>query len=255
MPTSGVWTEAATVRSHEVTPHGTVSMPMLCTYLQAAAGRHADALGVSTRHLHANDQAWVLAHLCVEIEQLPRWEDEIVVETWPSGLDGLYATREFVLHVGEVPAVRASSAWLVFDTEKRRPARPPRQLNSIELPDRPPVLPHDWADLPRPERPDHTQTFAVRYHDLDVNRHVNNVRIMEWGLETLPPEMHDTFRCTAFSLQFKAEARLYDSIRAVAQVEPDGDERRVRHALRNADDDRTLAVARTHWSPRCEDAL
>ena len=92
--------------------------------------------------------------------------------------------------------------------------------------------------------------FAVRYRDLDVNRHVNNVRVVEWALETLPPDIHDTFRCTAFSLQFMAETRLHDSIRAVAQVEPDGDDRRARHVLRRADDDHALAVALTRWSSR-----
>lgn len=88
----------------------------------------------------------------------------------------------------------------------------------------------------------------MRYHDLDVNRHVNNVRVVEWALETLPPEIHDIFWCTAFSLQFMAETRLHDLIRAVAQVEPDGDDRRARHVLRRADDDHALAVALTRWS-------
>ena len=84
-----------------------------------------NALGVSGRRLRANDRAWVLAHLSMEIEQLPDWEVEVVVETWPSGLEGLHATREFVLRADGAPVLRASSAWLVFDLEKRRPARPP----------------------------------------------------------------------------------------------------------------------------------
>ena len=79
MSTPSVWTETATVRPHEVTPHGIISVPALCIHLQEAAGRHADALGVSGRRLRANDRAWVLAHLSMEIERLPDWGDDVVV--------------------------------------------------------------------------------------------------------------------------------------------------------------------------------
>jgi acyl-CoA thioesterase FadM len=77
------------------------------------------------RSLRAKHKAWILSLLHLTIDRLPRWEEEIVVETWPSGLDGLRATREFVLSVEGAAAARATSAWLVFDTERRQPARLP----------------------------------------------------------------------------------------------------------------------------------
>lgn len=251
---AGTWTESFTVRPHEITPHGTASVPTLCRYLQEAAGHHAEALGVSIQQLQTEDRAWVLAHLRLTINRLPEWEESITVETWPSGLDRLYATREFVLRVDETPVARATSAWLVFDTERRRPTRPPERLHTIELPDRPPVLSHDWADLPAPKRTDYERAFDVRYHDLDVNRHVNNVRVLEWALETLPAEHLDTHRCADVALQFKGETVLGDSVRAVAQMDKDDETLRVRHALHHTEDDRTLAVARSRWVPRADAA-
>lgn len=246
--TADIWTESFRVRPHEVTPTGTASLLALGTYLQEAAGHHAEALGVSMQALQAENQAWVLAHLHVAIDRLPKWEDEVTVETWPSDLDRLYATREFVLHADETAIAHATSTWLVLDTEARRPRRPPRMLYDLETPDRPPALPHDWDDLSLPERADHRRSFDVRYHDLDVNRHVNNVRYLEWALETLPPDLLDAHRCTSLALQFKAETTLGDPVQAAAQVEDTDDALDVRHALRHADDDRLLAVAHTQWA-------
>lgn len=245
-----VWTETNTVRGHEVTPDGRASVPALCMYLQEAAGHHAHALGVSIQRLQEEGKAWVLAHLHVDIDRYPRWEDDLVIKTWPSGLDGLYATREFILRTPDDETLaKATSAWLVFDVESRRPSRPPRRVYDLEPPARPNGLPHDWNDLPLPDETDHERAFEVRYHDLDVNHHANNLRLLEWVLETLPVEHLETHRCTAVALQFKAETTLGDSVKARAQVEDDRTGRHVRHALEHAGDGRTLVRATSEWEP------
>jgi acyl-ACP thioesterase len=272
--TAGVWTESFRVRSYEVTPKGTASVLVLGDYLQEAAGHHARDLGVSMQRLLDEGRAWVLAHLHLEIDRLPRWGETVAVATWPSGLDRLYATREFLLYAvdtaeasGAGPAdapppdeafARATSAWLMIDTDRRRPVRPPEAVRSIAPPDRPPALESPREDVPELERVDRERTFGVRYHDLDVNRHVNNVRYVEWAVETLPAAVHDRRRCTGLTLQFEAETTLDDTVHSAAQLVGDArsdgrpaasDALRVRHRLRAGNDGRTLARALTTWQP------
>jgi acyl-ACP thioesterase len=243
-----VWTQQVRVPSYHVTPRGTASVLALADYFQEAAGRHADALGVSMQDLLAEDRAWVLAHFRLEIDRLPRWNETITVETWPSGLERLFAMREVVFRDEEGAVLaQGTSAWLVIDTGRRRPVRPPAALYDIEMPDRPPPLGTDLDDLPAPDRADSERAFTVRYHDLDLNRHVNNVRYLEWALETLPPAVLDDRRCTALALQFEAEATRGDPVRATAQVEADETPLRARHRLAHADTEQTLALATTTW--------
>lgn len=244
-----VWTESLRVRGHEVTPRGTVALPALCTYLPDVAGRHAEALGVSMRSLRAEHKAWILSHLHLTIDRLPRWEEEVAVETWPSGLDGLRATREFVLSVEDTEVARATSAWLVFDTQRRRPARPPQTVRTLDPPDRPSVLPHKWEDVALPQRADYTQTFEARYSDLDLNRHVNSARLLEWALAPLPAEHLDAHACTEVRLQFRTEATLGDGVHSTIQLDETRDEHRARHALHRADDEQVLIAADTRWTP------
>lgn len=250
MPSPITWTETVSVRSSDLTPHGTASTPALCVYLQEAAGHHADALGVSMRQLREKAQAWVLSHMHLDLDRLPQEHETVVVETWPSGLDGLYTTREFVLSIDGAEMGRATSRWFVIDTERRRPVRPPRLLHDLDLPDRPPPHAHDFGDLPGPARIDHETAWTARYHDLDLNRHVNSVRYLEWALGTLPDDLLDAHRCTGLALHFRAEATAGTPVRATAQVDATDDGPTARHALHHAETDALLAAARTTWAPR-----
>jgi medium-chain acyl-[acyl-carrier-protein] hydrolase len=45
---------------------------------------------------------------------------------------------------------------------------------------------HRLNKLPKIDAADVESRFFVRYHDLDINQHVNNVRYIEWLLESIP---------------------------------------------------------------------
>jgi medium-chain acyl-[acyl-carrier-protein] hydrolase len=246
--TAGIWTEEVRVRSYDVTPQGTASVLALADYFQEAAGQHAAELGVSVEDLQENGQAWVLARLQMQMDRLPRRNETITLETWPSGLEGAFAHREFVVRDGtDTVLAGGTSRWFVIDVERRRPVRPPRALYDINVPNRPSPIETELNDLPTLSRVDHEQAFTARYHDLDLNRHVNNVRYLEWALETLPAAVLDERRCLALALQFESETTLGDPVQATAEQVEDGGTLRVRHRLAHAGSDQTLARAATTW--------
>src|SRR5690606_30622257 len=141
---------------------------------------------------------------------------EIVVETWPSGVDRLYATREFLVRSASGHELaRATSAWLLIDLARRRPVRMPDFVTSIRLPSRerpisdmPDRLPDPAGDHPGESS---THEIAVRYSDLDINGHVNNVTFAEWSLESVPVALRDTHTVRTLDLHFRAEARYGDT--------------------------------------------
>ncbi|HHP7239204.1 acyl-[acyl-carrier-protein] thioesterase [Longibacter sp.] len=249
MSTRSVWTESFPIRAYDITPRGTASPLAICDFLQEAAGNHADHLGVSMEDLLSDNRAWVLAFLHLEVDRYPSWHREVTLETWPSGLDGIYATREFVLSDDDGSCARATSAWFVIDTERRRPVRPPSILHDIDLPDRPRPLSKQQSKSSVPESaPLHERDFRVRYHDLDLNRHVNNVRYVEWAVETLDAGWLDAHVLSHLTLEFRAETTADDPVRAEAYAGVDADpETTFRHHLRHADSNRTLALASTRW--------
>jgi len=251
-PVSALTTHAP-LQPRDATLHGTLSLPALCTHLQDAAGTHADQLGVAQADLLKQNQSWVLARLQVELDRLPTWRDTLTIETWPSKLSGPFAQREFLFRVDAEAVGRATSTWIVFDQDRRRPTRPPRVLDDLVLPERPPALDEDIPEVPVPERADYTRRFRVRFHDLDLNRHVNNARYVAWALETLPIRWLDAHAARGLTLHFKSETTADTPVAAEATVFTGGSERapvRVVHHLYHAEDDTTLALAETHWVVR-----
>ena len=87
----------------------------------------------------------------------------------------------------------------------------------------------------------------MRYGDLDLNGHVNNVQYVAWAVETMPPAFIEAHRLTDLQIHFRAETH-YDDL-VLAKAGPDETERDVRwHRLIREGDGREVAVARTQWT-------
>lgn len=245
---AGTWTESFRVHSYEVGPHGHATLQTLCNYFQEAAGNHAEALGVSRDAMLARGTAWVLMRLRMQVDRYPAWQDEVQVETWPSGVDGLFATREFVLCDAEGCALgHGTSAWAVIDVARRRPTRVPDDLYAIEPPDRPRPLQFAGRRVAALERVDHARRFDVRFSDLDLNEHVNNVRYVEWAIEALPEATLTTQHPVEIDIGFRAETTFGERIVTEAQRLAEAEETAYLHAVRHAEDGRLAAQARTRW--------
>ena len=240
------WTEPFTVRSYEIGPDGRLRLPTLCDYLQEVAGNHATALGVATDQL--DGLAWLLARLQVEVERLPKWREEIAVETWPSAADGLYAQRDFLVTDADDRVIgRATSQWFVMDVARRRPTRLPAFVLAFDLLDRPHALPPNRESHVILEVIDAERLFSVRRSDLDLNDHVNNVRFVEWALEALPEVMRAGRQPYALDVQFRAESVYGDTVRSACGEAPDGDAAALLHSVTRKRDGEVLARARTVW--------
>lgn len=243
--TAGVWKETFRVRSYETDPGGHASIQTICNYLQEAAGNHAGEMGVAVDQLTRRNMTWVLARLRVEMEHYPAWRDEVTVETWPSGNDGLYATREFVATGAAGCVARASSTWLMIDFERRRPIRIPDFVASIELPDRPRPIAEMPARLPDLPAAIQSMQHPVRYSEIDLNGHVNNVRYVEWSVEALSAVFVETHRLAALDVHFRGEANYGDNV----VIEAGEVEALIySHLVRSGD--REMARARTVWLDR-----
>ncbi len=242
-------TETYRVRSYEVDADGRLSVPALFNLLQDAASNHAEALGVSIRHLRSENLTWVLSRLHLSIDAWPRWGDTLQVQTWPSGVDRLFALRDFrLLDGGGTPVGAAVSAWLVIRTATRRPVRISPFIERLHPLDAGHVLPPTFAKLPPLAPPAHEKRFRVRYRDLDINRHVNNVSYIEWAVEGVPRDRMSRAVLTGLEISYMAEAFLDDGILACCRAET-RDQSRFLHSIRQEASGRELARARTTWKP------
>src|SRR5690606_14216277 len=105
-----------------------------------------------------------------------------------------------------------SSLCVVLNTLRRRPeplAIPYHDL--IQYPDRKATtIPTGKIDLSKPAKT--ILTHQVKYSDLDIVGHVNNVKYMEWCLDSIDRELLDQNQIKAIHLNFLKENNYNDEI-------------------------------------------
>lgn len=173
------------VKTYECQADGNIKLFSLMQHLQEAAAVHAEQLGFGRRMLNEIDGYWVLSNLRIEIGRFPKWNEEVTLETWPSGYTRLLATREFIgRDQRDRESFRASSEWMILDKRSGRP----RNLLRLEL-----SLPECgprviMAGLNRLQPQDgyiETDRVRVPHSAIDLNGHANNTECVRWGLDAL----------------------------------------------------------------------
>lgn len=170
--------------------------------MQDAATEHADAL-----HLNADDLGalWVLSRLHCALTRPVRVHEVIHVRTWCAGIKGATWLRAFTLCVDGEEIAQALSAWVVLDRVSHRILRPtqiPAAQGYIALvPGACPAVPGKLlcAGL----TPHHVHT--VRYSDLDINGHMNNVKIVDVVCDGLELDRQDGLFVSEIQVNYTAE--------------------------------------------------
>ena len=235
------------IRSYEVDAGGRLSVPSICNLLQDAASGHAFELGVSVSQLLSDNYTWVLSRIFLKMFHYPVWRDAVQIRTWPSGIRGAFAFRDFDIRGDGNRCVGcARSAWIVMDTGKRRPVRPTVFADRLKPAEEAPVMEYALQKLPPPDGSYVEKRFRVRYSDLDVNRHVNNTNHIEWLTESIPGLGEKRNGLAALEVNFLGEAFLADQV--VARCMPSQENPNVfSHTIIRESDQSELIRARTLW--------
>ena len=240
--------EAFPVHKYEVDAFGTLAPPALSGYLSEIAGHHAQELGVGLETLMAKGVTWVLSRLRLEIPAAVQLGDEVEIETWPSGIERLFALREFVVRRGGAEVARASSQWLVLDLATRKPVRPAEVLDArFPRAPTPPVAPLAKGKLPELREWEVEKRFHVRYADIDQNLHVTNTSYLAWAVEAMPKDLWQSSRLAAVEVHYLAET--LHGAAVLSRLTRTG-ERTFAHAIVREEDQKELARLVTSWAER-----
>lgn len=207
------YSDNVSVRSYDADQAGRLKPSSVFNYFQEAAWRHAEMLGFGYGALLERNLFWVLSRIYLEWDAPLRWGDEVVIETWPKGIHKLFALRDFVVRTESgTPAIRATSAWLTLDVESRRPRRP----QDIMKPEVMLESEHAVEELPPKlaigDELEPVDGRVARYSDLDVNRHVNNARYVDWIFDAVPPPDEASVAFSNLAVQFSGEARFGETV-------------------------------------------
>lgn len=243
------WTDQYLVSSYEVDAQGQLPLPSLAKFMQETAYNHANHLEFGYEHLKDKSLFWVLSRLIIKMQSYPRWLDNIQVCTWPSGVESLLAYRDFAIMDGSGKAIGAAgSAWLILDSQRRRPQRMTMLKEKEFLFPKDNVLKEKPVKLPGIEEAEWETVFKVRYSDLDLYDHVNNARYMQWVVDSYPEDILRRYEIAIFEINFQAETKLNEEIVIkTQQVEHSKASPVFLHGLHRTSDGRAVCAARVSW--------
>jgi len=244
-----IWKEHFSIRSYEVDWRGRLSILTIFNFMQEAASKHAEALGVSIQQLLEENYTWLLSRLKIKMNAYPGWTDQLDVYTWPSGTQSLFALRDFRFKDQNNHSVGAAlSAWLIIDTQKRRPVRIASFVERLKPIEGDHILSDTLNKLSQRETYKFERKFQVRHRDLDINQHVNNASYVEWAIESIPSAFQKNAVLSELEINFLAESFLHNHIIARCQAQ-DADTAVFHHSLLREEDGQELIRAKTVWQP------
>jgi acyl-ACP thioesterase len=206
----------------DVNAKGKLSMRAITQYLQESAWKHSRQLGFGYDFIRQQQSIWVMGKLEVKMEVYPAWEDNIIIETWHRGYEGLVASRDFNIYNADNQLIgAATSDWYVIGAENRRPKR--LQFLDQFLESSSPIKSIDEEGLvidPRKELP-HLLDHRVMFSELDFHGHVNTSRYFEWVINACDPEVLFNRQIEKFGIRFLSECNLKEIIQISGQIESD----------------------------------
>ena len=206
-----IWTQTYDVNTIVLDHHKRLGLVGLLNLLQDIAWLHAKHLGWGYEALVEHGTAWVLVRQKLVMADWPVWGDVVEVRTWPRGVDGALAVREFEIVAGDRKFGECSTSWLIIDAQTRRPTRIDREAFRKNARTEGCLAIEAGKITPQTGlKP--VATFQVRNSDLDVNGHTNNTRFAQWITDSMSPEELATSKIDEYEVNFLSEARVGDEI-------------------------------------------
>jgi acyl-ACP thioesterase len=203
---------------------GKLSIQSLLLLFQEVAWEHATINGFGYEHLKEKGFFWALSRLHINLIDLPLWTQEISLSTWPSGTEGPFALRDYLISdQSGKKLVGGTSSWLIVDINTRRPQRPDSFRD--KMPIREDIRGTD-GNAQRIIVPNNVNEAILYEHtarlaDIDVNGHINNTKYIEWAINSISESDFRNLRLEQIDVNFLAEGFSGDTFEIILKLEDD----------------------------------
>jgi len=238
------------LRYFEMNKFGEASSTAILTLLEETAADHCYSINHSLFDLEKQNIGWVLLSGIMEMDYYPGYKEKIVIRTWLSKYSTIKGFRENLIYNEQGRIIgKAKGLWVFFDIDRRRPIQIPDDIKDKWLYCNEECINHDITKkIEIIESSNHIKEFKINRFDVDTNLHVNNIRYLQWLIESIPEDIIDNYYLHAIDGRFVAEAQLGNTI--MSFTERDARLNSFVHNIKTQGDNKVCATARTIWKPR-----
>ena len=165
--------------------NGHIKLPSLILLSLQVSGSQSAQLGVSDKEiLEKYNLVWIITEYDIDVIRLPRFAEEIIIETEALSYNRLFCYRRFTIYDESGQAIiqmLATFALMNCDSRKVHSVDPDIVAPYLSEFSKKIIRGPKYTDLDNPTSKD----YHVRFYDLDMNGHVNNSKYLDWIFEVM----------------------------------------------------------------------
>lgn len=238
------------LRYFEMNEFGVASPTTILTLLEETAADHCFSINYSLYQLGEQNIGWVLISGFLQMERYPKYKEKITIRTWLSKYSAIKGFRENIIYNEQNNIIgRAKGLWIFFDIERRRPI----EIFS-DIKDRWSFYNEKNNDcnisqkIHAIDKSDYEKKFKVNRYDTDMIKHVNNIRYLQWVVESIPEEIADNYYLYSIDGRFLEEAHLGQTIVSMTKIDTNETmDKSFLHTIKIEGTDKACATAKTIW--------
>lgn len=201
------YTDRYAVTSHDVDINNHMRPSLVQRYMIETADHQMRDRRPTYYELFAEDKAFILTRISIEIYNQAEKYDEITVQTWRCPEKGATFIRCFVMLRGEKVIAKGYSVWAVVNHKSGKLCKASEvDLSNYEMEEPQEMRLKDRFRLPKDLPFQKVAVRQVAYSDVDINLHVNNTHYPDM-LWSLIPEIQKK-EVTSVNLRYQKEAPL-----------------------------------------------
>lgn len=203
---------------------GKMTINGLCSYMQLIAANHASLLDFNYyKNSETPEYYWIISKVKYVMNEYPKWEDKIAIETYPGGYKKLYAVRLFDIYNASGKKIGyIIGDYLLMDAAKMRPARIKGNTGALAFLNFP-FEGESLAKLQIPEEVLKVEKRKAYYSEMDLNEHMNNAHYIKWVVDMLPMELFRTHEISTFEINYNTSVTYGIEVNVVLSQNDRGD--------------------------------
>ena len=187
--------------------NGHIKLPDVILLSLQVSGMQSIELGVSDKTiLEDYNLVWIITDYDIEVVRLPRFAEEITIETEALSYNRLFCYRRFTIYdeTGQ-ELIHMMATFVLMDRDSRK-------VHAVE----PEIVAPYQSDFDKKlirgpkyeslEEP-FSKDYHVRFYDLDMNGHVNNSKYLDWIFEVMGADFLTQYIPKKINLKYVKEVR------------------------------------------------
>ena len=219
----------------------------IINYFCDIGSKQSEELGVGIDYLTERRLAYVFYRYDIKVNRYPKYGEKIKVVTMAKSFKKFYASRAYEIYdENNEKIVEGEGIFLLINIDRRREVRIQEHqyiAYGVDIESCPDIK---VTKLEKLTKEMNKNNFKVRYGDIDSNMHVNNVKYVEWAVESLPLEIVSNYELKELSVVFEKECRYGAEVSASYEIRENEDGVEIFHKIADIEG-KELTVLISKW--------